>query len=103
MINNNSILLKSSSVVVRKETNHYLLYSVSSDELHLIPLNSYFIYELCNGFLTVNEIENLALNNFFINENNDDVNSAIREFLQNLVNRKLLEVYDNVVGINNKI
>jgi hypothetical protein len=43
--------------VVRKQAHEYLIYNSRTDELHLLPATGYFVYQLCDGLRTVEEIE----------------------------------------------
>lgn len=93
MLRDDDILAIARSTVIRQEeeANRILLFNSLSDEMHLIPKQALQVLRLCRGALTVSQVEQgLTFGSDRSVENEE--RTHVRWFLQELVDRKLLEV-----------
>lgn len=88
-----TILKPTRSCVVRQQEQQYLIYNSRTDELHLIQPTGFYVYQLCESLHTVNEIEELLAE--VTAANRDAVQAGLREFLDRLMKRGILEVEGN--------
>lgn len=89
------VLRQTSWCAVSEQEQQYLIYNTRTDELHLLPLTAYQVYQLCNGFNTVSAIVESVTNSSDIEE--ESIKKHLCEFLSGLMERGLVEVeYDDI-------
>ena len=66
----------------------YLFYSPATDELHLVPRTGFYVFQLCNGVRSVQEIQQRFED--ALDEGGDHVRMAVTTFLARLIERRLL-------------
>lgn len=76
--------------VVREQENQYLFYNTRSDEMHLVPPLGYFVYCLCDGARTVDDLRS-EIERLFP-ECRTETDSHLSTFLAKLIERGILEV-----------
>lgn len=76
-----SVLSATAWCVLRKQPNEYLAYNSHTDELHLLSPSAYYIYLLCDGLNTVQDIQGMMP---------AATRHAVRPLLAGLVRRGLL-------------
>jgi Coenzyme PQQ synthesis protein D (PqqD) len=73
----------------RRQEDAVLLYNAHTDELHLIPHDAFYVFQLCDGIHTVGEIADM------VGEGTKAEPAEVREhltvFLNGLVDRGVLE------------
>lgn len=50
-------LIQTSWCVVRQQEDCYLVYNTRTDELHLIPPLGFYVYQLCDGLHSAQDLE----------------------------------------------
>lgn len=78
-----------SHCVVRKQADEYLIYNPHTDELHLLPPTGFFVYQLCDGLHTVEEIAGELAEG--LDASATAVRQPLMRFLGELVERGILE------------
>ncbi len=92
-LSGDTILQASALCVARPQKEQYLFYHYRTDELHLVSPEGYYLYQLCDGLRSVQEVEDL-----FVAKSKSDAAgtaSSIRTFFEELVARGILEVADD--------
>jgi hypothetical protein len=92
-LSSDTILQASPLCVARPQKEQYLFYHYRTDELHLVSPEGYYLYQLCDGLRSVQEVEDL-----FAAESTSDAAGAaspVRSFFEELVARGILEVADD--------
>lgn len=91
VLSSDTVLQPSGLCVARPQKDSYLFYHYRTDELHLVPPVGYYVYRLCDGLRSVGEIERLLTNGA---GSGGDAAAAVRDFLEQLLVREILEVVD---------
>ena len=86
VISSETILQPSTLCVARPQKGGYLFYHYRTDELHLVPPEGYYVYQLCDGLRSVGEIESL------FKFEPSTAPDPIRIFFEELILRGILEV-----------
>ncbi len=86
-----SILIQSPYCIVREQESQFLIYNTHTDEMHLVaPLGNY-IYQLCNG---INSIDDIC-HGFFQQEKNNakvnPLNDSILNYFESMLQRGLVK------------
>ena len=76
--------------VVREQGEQYLIYNRKSDELHLLPQTGYFVFQLCDGFNTVSDIEKQLVSMMEVDE--IELRSVLHNYLIKLIERGILDM-----------
>lgn len=93
MLRDDDMLGVARSTVIREEpdSDRILLFNSVSDEMYLVPKHALQILKLCRGAFTVNQVErNLTVGSKGAESKHE--RSLVRRFLQDLVDRNLVEV-----------
>ncbi|BBE30078.1 hypothetical protein OSSY52_02190 [Tepiditoga spiralis] len=83
----NQKFVRNKDIKWRKEVDSILF--MKENELYTLNNVGAFIWELCNGDYTVNEIINIINQEYKIDKN--IIKSDVIEFLMNLLNEKIIE------------
>jgi len=89
-INDTTIPWPAPGCVIRKQEEQYLIYNRKSDELHLIPPTGYFVFQLCDGFNSIADIENLIASS--LNSDKAELQRVVYDFIGKLVERGILNL-----------
>jgi hypothetical protein len=89
-ISDTTILRPADRCVVREQVDQFLVYNGSTDELHLIPPTGFFVYALCDGLRTVNELQDIV--GTALQSDPALLRQRLQDFLSALVDRGVLEV-----------
>lgn len=57
MLTASTVLKATPWCVVREQEERYLVHNSRTDELHLLPPTAFYVYGLCNGWRSFEEIE----------------------------------------------
>jgi hypothetical protein len=90
MLPGDAVLQPSVMCTARPQKGGYLFYHYRTDELHLVPPVGYYIYQLCDGLRSVDEIEHLFTRDSEPAPNCEE--RPVRSFLEKLVTRGILEI-----------
>jgi len=88
-LKDHNIPRKTSCCVVRPQEKQYVVYNTRTDELYLLPPTAFYIYQLCNGTYTVENLEMLLKDSF---DETEMLKIRLRDFLMRLIERGILEV-----------
>lgn len=77
---------------VREQEERYLVYNPRTDELHLVPPTGYYVFSLCDGLNTVDEIQTRL--GKAIAGDSTLLRQRLHAFLAGLIERGILEVSD---------
>lgn len=104
MLRDDDILATANSTVIREEeeSDRILLFNSLSDEMYLVPKQALQVLKLCRGALTARQIED-ALTVGSKESAEDEERTLVRRFLQQLVDRKLLEVLTPEIVIHRRL
>ncbi|MCB1764502.1 MAG: PqqD family protein [Candidatus Competibacteraceae bacterium] len=76
--------------VARPQKEQYLLYNSRTDEMHLVPVTGYYVYQLCDGLRSVAELEEELSQ--ALGTSREEVQPVLRRFLSELLDRGVLEL-----------
>lgn len=79
---------------IREQEERYLVYNPRTDELHLVPPTGFYVFSLCDGLNTVNEIQ--ARLEKVLAEDSAPLRQRLHAFLAGLIARGILEVADEI-------
>lgn len=89
LLSGDTVLVQTSCCTVREQEEQHLFYNTQTDEMHLIPKTGAYIYELCDGLTTINDIEGLL--HGVLGGDRLEITTLLMKFLEQLVARGLLE------------
>ena len=93
MLSDGQKLILSKSTVVRNNAENTVLFNSVTDEMYTISNNALGIIDLCDGEVTINQIET------FISNTNKDFDTkegrtTLKRFFQEMVDRGILKVIE---------
>jgi coenzyme PQQ synthesis protein D (PqqD) len=77
---------------VREQEDRYLVYNPRTDELHLVPPTGFYVFSLCDGLNTVDEIQT-RLEKVLAGDSMQ-LRQRLHAFLACLIERGILELAD---------
>jgi len=89
-----TVLVHTSHCVVREQEEQHLIYNTKTDEMYLIPKTGTYLYELCDGLATIEEIVNAFAQ--VLNNNGSALRAQLKGFLEKLVDRGILKAEHDV-------
>ena len=87
-----SILTQSPYCTVREQELQYLIYNTHSDEMHLISPVGHYIYQLCNGINSVEEISGRFSSSAENNSNLNSEHDPVVQYLKHIFQRGLVQI-----------
>ena len=91
VLSSDTVLQPSGLCVARPQKDSYLFYHYRTDELHLGPPVGYYVSRLCEGLRAGGVMARLLTNGA---GSGGDAAAAVRDFLEQLLVREILEVVD---------
>jgi coenzyme PQQ synthesis protein D (PqqD) len=88
----NVILQPTPWCTIREQEERYLVYNSRTDELHLVPPTGFYVFSLCDGLNTVDEIQT-RLEKVLAGDS-APLRPRLQAFLAGLLERGILEVAD---------
>jgi hypothetical protein len=85
-----SVLGPTPYCIARPQLEGFVVYNPRTDELHLLNAESFCVYQLCDGLLSIAEVQSAT----GASSNDSAVSAEIRSFLEKLIARGLLEIVD---------
>lgn len=89
---NDVILQPTPWCTIREQEERYLVYNSRTDELHLVPPTGFYVFSLCDGLNTVDEIQTRLEK--VLAEDPAPLRPQLHAFLAGLLERGILEVAD---------
>lgn len=92
MLDKTAIPIQSRDVVVRKESEGMLLFQIRTDEMYFISNSGFELLRLCDGSLTITQIEEVFTKDLSQLEKFECC-QQIERLMVNLADRKVIELW----------
>ena len=89
-LSGDSVLQPTLWCTVREQEARYLVYNPRTDELHLVPPTGFYVFSICDGLNTVDEIQSSLAK--ALAEDPALLRQRLHAFLAGLIERGILEV-----------